>query len=132
MGDPSLCPIHQPEALVGARRDHCWVLHSWGTLSSCLTEKTAAGTHGAHIWGHACTHVLAPRRWARVHSYGSQQTRPCQSHEPHSHHCLGTGHQSPWTGSLGQSRGLSHLSLPEAGARDSNGAFRLVRASYCR
>lgn len=33
---------------------------------------------------------------------------------------------------LGAERGPSHLSLPEAGARDSNGAFRLVRASYCR
>lgn len=117
--------------------DGCWALCPWlccdrAPTADVLLKKHYLAPIKWYMWGHACTHVLVPRWHARVHLYGSRQTHLCRSHKHRCHRCLQAGHRSPWTGSSGQRGGPSHLSLPEAGARDSNGAFRLVRASYCR
>lgn len=124
---PPHCPTCQPEAPVGARRDHCRVLHSCGAHSSCLAEETpAVPTSGApgHSVGPKVTGTCAlVRQPANASLPGPQAPLPP----------LPAGRSpEPTDGQLGAERGPSHLSLPEAGARDSNGAFRLVRASYCR
>lgn len=108
MGDPfpPHCPTCQPEAL-GACRDCCWVLHSWGAHSSHLAEETPAVARERRSG--ALAHVLAPRWRARVRSYGSQQTHPRRGHEPRCHRCRRAGHRSPRTGSSGQSGPISSV-----------------------
>lgn len=99
---PPRCPTCQPEALVGAHRDLCQVLHSWGAHSSCLTEAAPAVpmecTSGApaHVcWPHGDGHVRTRTAGGKRVPAGATSPVPW----------LPTaGHPSPRTGSKGQSR----------------------------
>lgn len=128
-GIPPHCPTCQPEALLGACRDRCWVLHSWGAHSSRLAEEIPAGARSADLgrlhtcWPQGDGHVCARMAASKLILAGA--TSPAAT--------AACGQVTRAHGRAARGRaGPSHLSLPEAGARDSNGAFRLVRASYCR
>lgn len=137
VSSPPSCPTCQSEVLVGA-----WSGPLLGTLSlallwqgnhsSHLAEQALPGTYRAVCVGTRLYTRVGPKVtfacaliWQETNVSLSKPQAPLLS--------LPTGgSRKPIDGQLGAAQGPSHLLLPEAGARDSNGAFRLVRASYCR